>query len=529
MTPRMPTMVAASIVGCLLATASALADGHVTLCQTDTQAGPGINLATAVALGGRITFACGAGASIRMTTRHQLRPGTVVDGGGVTLDAHGAPLTMFYVAQGDVTLRRLTLRDAKRNTSRFRERDATVLETPRGGTLEDVTVEASTSPIRIGGAATIIRSRFLGNSGWAADVSEANVQDSSFIGNETGLNLKVGTVRKSVFVENRGAGVRVSYPLGTVRILASTFERNTGDGAVVLSQRAGQRSVGVIEIRRSVFRQNVSSTDGGAVSIRDTTLAYSHPANIVEALRRLPPARFVLAYNQYIGNRAQGGGAIHADLTNTGGLTIQGGIFQQNAATGMGGAIAWTSGPVLVTHSIFRGNSSGSGGAALHGRDATVGPTSGVANTLVVENVAVGRNGAVDVNSARLFNVTIAKNVGVGLTATASVAPTISNSILSENSRGNCRDVDAMSFRGPSLQFGAVDCPGVPSQDPELDSFYAPSHSSPALVGGQVEICRNAPVSRVDIVFQSRRKPKTCALGAFERPPMRRLSRQGER
>jgi hypothetical protein len=57
-----------------------------------------------------------------------------------------------------------------------------------------------------------------------------------------------------------------------------------------------------------------------------------------------------------------------------------------------------------------------------------------------------------------------------------------------------------------------------------LDEFYVPALGSVASRGGDPSICRGAAVSGADLVFQSRSDPKACALGAFERAPVRKFT-----
>src|SRR5262249_26848628 len=148
-----------------------------------------------------------------------------------------------------------------------------------------------------------------------------------------------------------------------------------------------------------------------------------------------------------------------------------------------------------------------------------------VANSLFAENAVTDGGGAIEVGPIELFNVTVARNSGIGLVADVHGSPpdrpVVANAIFSENSAGNCRGVGATAFRGRNLQFGPRDCPEVPDEDPFLDPLYVPIIGSPALFLGDVAVCRAAPVSRKDIVFQSRATDDRCALGAFERPPVR--------
>ena len=67
-------------------TTAAHADAVVTLCNSGNQTGAGTNLVSALATGGRITFACGSSATILMSCQHQIVANTEIDGGGtVTL------------------------------------------------------------------------------------------------------------------------------------------------------------------------------------------------------------------------------------------------------------------------------------------------------------------------------------------------------------------------------------------------------------------------------------------------------------
>jgi hypothetical protein len=210
-------------------------------------------------------------------------------------------------------------------------------------------------------------------------------------------------------------------------------------------------------------------------------------------------------------------------------MVVQGGTFTGNVGQESGGAIAWEGGSLLVTHSVFKSNRTVGQGSALFAQGLHSGAAWTIANSLIVENVAPAQAGAVDAGPASLVNVTVAKNEGFGVVGTGgSPRPVIANAILSENTQGNCRGLDGAAFHGGNLQFGRGDCPGVALTNPYLDALYVPAGGSPALTLGDVRICRAAPVSRTDIVFQSRGAHEYCALGAFERPPIRRIPRRHE-
>jgi hypothetical protein len=97
--------------------------------------------------------------------------------------------------------------------------------------------------------------------------------------------------------------------------------------------------------------------------------------------------------------------------------------------------------------------------------------------------------------------------------------------ILAGNGGGNCKGIAAGAFKGGNLQFGNASCPGVAVEDPFLDALYVPAPGSRTLVMGDLAICRSAPVSRTDIMFNARGIGARCAIGAFEQAPLRRLAK----
>jgi hypothetical protein len=343
--------------------------------------------------------------------------------------------------------------------------------------------------------------------------------------------LRSGDLHDCLFSENKTGALWVRYPQDKVSIVKCKFLQNIGQGAILMSQRSYREGTATVSIKRSSFENNANTTGGGAITIFDSTVSAPTPA-MRNALLKFPPARFLFAYNKFTGNHGANGGAINADLHNTDGLTITGGIFIHNEADSAGGAVAWAGRSILITNSLFRANQSRKGGALFADyRDAASRWV--MANSLIVENAVEPAGGAVEVGPIELFNVTIAKNTGVGFVADVHGSPpnlpVVANTIISENSEGNCRGVAATSFKGGNLQFGQNDCSGVSFEDPLLDSLYVPALSSSALVLGDVSFCRAAPVSSKDIVFQSRASADHCALGAFERPPIRRVSPRVER
>jgi hypothetical protein len=521
------------VLGVLLIAATpsmASAQLVVDRCGSDTETGGTRNLAQALAIGGNIVFACPPGTQIRITRGHTVPGGTSIDGeGNVTLDAHGLRLTLFYV-NGSFLMRRLSIQNvALRRSSVFPAR-ASVLWASGDVSLDDVTIGASETPVLIRGNAEVRNSAFLGNSSWALSIDgEARVDDCRFIGNGTGVSVKSGYVRNSVFSKNTGGALRITHPTANVTVTGSQFLANAGQGAIVLSQRAG-RAGAVVVLKRNRFIDNANTTGGGAITVLDSTVGA--PAVALPALMRLPPAKFEFAYNRFERNHGSHGGAINASLHNTEGLVVNGGIFVGNVADGSGGAVFWVGRSVLFAHSVFRANRAQRGGA-LFADYRSSGSRWVLANSLVAENVVVAPGAAVEVGPIELLNVTVARNDGIGFAAdvhgSPPTLPRVVNTIISENQAGNCRGVAATSFRGGNLQFGRRDCAGVTHQDPFLDALYVPLLGSAALSLGDVAACRAAPVSRKDIVFQSRATDNRCATGAFERPPVRRVPPNRER
>ena len=123
---------------------------------------------------------------------------------------------------------------------------------------------------------------------------------------------------------------------------------------------------------------------------------------------------------------------------------------------------------------------------------------------------------------------TIADNQGVAIATDLGTSLQVRNSILSRNRGGNCQGLAPAALAGRNLQFGAADCPGVSVADPFLDTLYVPAKGSPALTLGDATTCKSAPVDGRDLVFQLRERTTDCALGAYERPPLRALKKPRE-
>ena len=272
-----------------------------------------------------------------------------------------------------------------------------------------------------------------------------------------------------------------------------------------------------------MFKDNKGSASAGAIALYDSVQRARDrrsSASVINTLAKLPPAVFVLGYNRFTDNSGARGGAIGADLAHTGGMVSTGDLFTDNTAAGDGGAVAASGGSLQIGHALFKSNRAGGRGAAL-----LMAPDGSVAisNTLVIKNA--GPRGAIFGNAVTLTNVTVADNLAVGLELTA--AARAGNMLLARNRPADCAGVPAGVFHGGGLQSDGS-CPGLPVGDAFLDPFYVPAVNSPALIAGDLALCRGVLVGGVDLPFQGRTNRSHCALGAFERPPLRQFSSKTE-
>jgi hypothetical protein len=500
---------------------------RVTACDSDT--GAGFNLAQALAAGGEIQFSCPAGTTIRVTGRYVLKQNTIIDGGdAVTLDGHGSFGPMLTtVSSANVILRRITFRGFAQKPPRTPAPGFISLGKIHGSViaardleLDHVTVEGNDFPIDVGGTATMKDSTFVGNRGGltVALNGVGHIENCRFTGNGRELLINAGWVRRCSFNGQTGGALTVHLPSGPVEIRHSTFSGVRGGPPMALSQRAGSNGPQTITLRANVFRDNDGGPSAGAIALTDPIKeARDRGASesVIKALSKLPPASFVLSYNRFTNNRGSRGGAIAADLANTGGMVSTGDLFVGNSATGDGGAVAVSGGELRMGHALFKSNRAGGRGAAL---SVGSGGSASISNTLVVKNA--GPNGAIAGNAVTLTNVTVADNQAVGLLL--STEAHVGNILLAHNVPADCAGVLAGVFQGGGLQSDGT-CPGLPVGEAFLDPFYVPGANSPALTAGNASLCRSPTVAGVDLVFQARNNADNCALGAFERPPLRKF------
>ena len=518
----------------LIGAGIALADppARVTACGSDTQTGAGLNLAQALGAGGEIGFSCPAGTTIRVTGRYVLKQNTVIDGGdAVTLDGGGSIGPMLSSSQ-NIILRRITLRGfaqkpppAPGGGISLGRIHGSVLAALGDAELDHVTVEASDFPIDVAGTATVKDSAFVGNRGGLtlAVNGVGHIENCRFTGNGRELSINAGWVRICSFNGQTAGALTVHLPSGPVEIRHSTFSGIRGGPPVALSQRAGSNGPQTITLRANTFRDNDGGPSAGAIALTDPVQEARDrgaSVSVIKALSKLPPASFVFSYNRFTNNRGSRGGAIAADLAHTGGMVSTGDLFVGNGATGDGGAVAVSGGASQISHALLKANRAGGRGAALN---VAPGGSASISNTLVVGNE--GPNGTIAGDAVRLTNVTVADNQAVGLLLSGKAQ--VGNILLAHNVPADCASVPAGVFQGGGLQSDGT-CPSLPVGEAFLDSFYVPGANSPALTGGDAALCRSPAVAGVDLVFQARNNADNCALGAFERAPLRKFAPKTE-
>ena len=518
--------------------------GNVTLCQSDDQPGPGLNLQSALQGGGTVTFSCGGQATIRITRTHVLTSSTIVDGrGAITLDAEGRQLTMFKVGAHDVGLDLVGLTVVR--SRRPQASGGGPIDIGAGGsvvassvyqrlrfTLQSVTVRDNESPILVYGAGadgttlTVRNSEFRNNRGAAVTVTgtaSGTVMQCTFDGNETGVHvLERVTVEQSSFSRHT-AGAIVTGRSVHLEVRHSRFVENSAPrgGAITISGWLREA-----RLESLTFERNQATQAGGAIAVVPGASSIPYP---------LPPVvtNVTMTNLTFVGNRAPRGGAVDVDAENDDTVTLTRGLFQDNTASGDGGGIAARGGRVAVSGSIFHGNKAGGRGSAamvVGGNEPAL-----VANSLIVRNEAAQPGGgAVSAVRTVLKNVTIDSNRGGGLAHLSAVAAPaarieIWNSIVAHNAPANCvGPVTGFEARSGNLQFpSGGPCVGIPAAEPLLDPMFAPLPGSPALGAGDEGTCSAAPVALRDVYYQKRDVP--CSVGAVERAPEHQQMRRARR
>jgi predicted outer membrane repeat protein len=499
----------------------------VTACQRDDQQNAGMNLATAIAAGGRITFQCGR-ATILITHRHAITRDTEIDGGNlVTLDAQDAA-GMFGGTTG-VTLR---LKDLNLT----RARDPLPVVIGRGGVvLGALRVEIVRSNI-----SSSLMPIFLAAGG------SVHIEGSTLSDNRNGVITASNIdVRDSHVINNQGDGIVLNPrgPTCQLNVTDSEFSNNTTNdngGALRIGLLAGDTANGVIgcfaTVERSSFTSN-SARNGGAIFIEPSSLSDRWHLNLKTVkftLNRASSAGGAIGIGPgfrgtdlsvkrltFEQNQARQGGGVHLGaISSFSGDAV---LFSRNTALeGGGGIFAAVSAEIQLTRGIFVGNDGGPrGGAVLRDEPRDVPPgISDFANSLFARNRA-SKGAAFLGKGAKFINSTVVQNIGEALSMPGDgpiVPPLLhfKNSIISDNSGGNCES-HIVFDDGHNLQFPDARCGAtIPVADPFLDAMFVPIPGSPAPGHGDNPTCLRPPIFSTDVYGQRRPQGDVCTIGAVE-------------
>ncbi len=522
--------------------AAARAQAVVTKCATDTQPG-GMNLNSAIMIGGKITFQCGGPATIRITRSHQIVRATQIHGDGrITLDGQGVNRPgIFRGADQRVSLALVDLNIVNGGSVPPSWSLWTLPGKVVGGSLTlDVlrtSITRSDYPIFLSsGSVRIRRSQFSHNTGVTVNAPTIDVLDGSqFSFNDTPLSNSGGRVviDESNFWSNYGPS---RFYQCALRIGHSHFTSNTGDskgGALVVTCDA------IIE--ESEFRNN-GAASGGAIAIGGTGRTVSLRAvkfhdNVATFFGGAIHLQFdgqnsqlQLRHVIFDGNRAGMGGGIYV-LASTPSRPVSGVAvaFLRNRARGHGGAIRINGGGISVLRGVFVDNSADKSGGAIA---ASSGSGHVVANSLIVRNKA-DSGGAFWGDAVTFVNTTIADNGDAAVWAqvrtpsssggagTSTLHPIrFHNTIVEGGFIRGCGPAVASSpyqSLGHNLQFPGSSCGAdITSAYPALGLSYVPLFFSAALNAGDDVACAATPISRKDVYNVRRPLRTSCTIGAVE-------------
>src|SRR5579859_5215676 len=384
---------------------------------------------------------------------------------GFSVDAGQNSRVFVISASGPVTLTALTLQNGK------------TLETPGGGgavlaepnsplVLIDTSVINSKAPSGDGGGVyassslALFSSNILSNTsldlgGGVMALGNVTAVDSSLQGNkctqvacqggglvaETNLTLTNSLVMSNTSASHGGGAAVV----GSMTAIGSTFLGNKCTEASC--QGGGLVVYGGLTLDNSFFAGNLSGAYGGGATVGGQAAATGgtfHDNQCTAAACQggglavggsLALTSTIFARNASIGD----GGAVLA----LGAATVTGSGFHDNDCTGAAclGAGLYAGGPAVVTRSSFQEDrATGWGGAlAITGTAQLT-----LANTTLDNNSAMISGGGLyagGASQANLYNVTVTNNQaasGGGLFVDAGATAAVSNTILANNTADNC-------------------------------------------------------------------------------------------
>jgi hypothetical protein len=547
---------------------AAHADAVVNRCAADDQTGAGTNLQGALAIGGRITFACGAVATIQLNCHAQITAPTTIDGGGtVTLRVDpGSPGcsspsgSVHYAVFHNVSATPLAFKLVGLKLVGVKPPPSAVTHSLPGQlaygsfdlALDSSQVSGWMSPIGLTkGSVVASRSTFSDNDGFVVSAptidvgvgtvfsnnggmplqstgGAVTVADSQFSGNRTGSRFVSCTKAEIVntrFASNSspdaGGALTVNCP---TRIAHSTFVGNKArsGGALYIGDAATTS-----ELIDVTFDSNVASADGGAISIRYETYAPIPPPQVLE----LHGVVFKANQAQIGGALIFARGALPGLVLNPRVLRAAGTQFIDNEAATSGGAMMLTRAEATLSRVLMSGNKAGQSGgavAALQPRDETL----VLVNSVLTANVAPF-GAALAGQGTAIVNSTLVDNAGPAVSAAGSLPSVplldgpsgpkpirLLNSIVAGGASAPCGPPDAAApyiDQGHNLQSGGNGCGAtILIGIPQLGPSFIPLPTSPAAHGGDDGACASTPVSARDMWDSVRPYSGHCSIGAAE-------------
>jgi hypothetical protein len=554
---------------------------QVTLCDTDTQIGNGLNLNTAIASGGVIRFDCGGPKTILVTQTHEISGQVDIRGDNqIALQAAtDTPLFQVNGSNASLTLVNIVIAGGNvgiRNTGgavtlagvSFNSTSAAVQNEARGQVrVENGVFRASglmngdgKIEIRHNTAFFVTNSFAIRN---AISTGEVFIEDSQFspAGDPAGgppiggpspapaiVNQGIMTIRKSEFDNlttnsaNSGGGAISNF--GQLTVERTEFRRNRAiggshsDGGAISSGANSSRLV----VRDSLFYSNSTGGCGGAISIShwpdsqteisgsrfERNVALCGGALFAESAANGLQAVAVVQSNFIQNTASEGGGAIAIGgqdhfKSNNGVLNLRNVVIANNTAR-QGGGLYLENAQLAVVSSAIISNSAAGGGALVFWDAAD--HTAKIANTIIVRNAGQEAGGILIFGAQsnfRLMNSTLVDNAAGGMEIWDAPQPGpqvhLVNTIIAHNADWNCRGTGFVDD-GHNLQFPGTTCAsGIVSKEPYLDAKYAPAIISPAYDSGDDAVCTATPINSVDLFGEKRPHYTHCTIGAVEKPP----------
>ena len=342
----------------------------------------------ALAGGGTVTFNCGAGAVIPITSTRTLTSTTTIDGTGqsITLDGGGTTRlfnTTYQFASFTLTFRGLTLRNGFAadfgGAIRLAYQDFVTTLVIENVTFSNNVCSQAGNDVgggalyAQGGIVTIRNTSFLGNRGGNGGAignlqARFTIEDSLFQGNTTNAHAGDGGNGGAIYIDGSGNGQLV--------IRRSTFRANTASwigGAIHTYMYAGASGM---TIEDSLFENNTTEQNGGAIyhqngslTIARSTFSGNQTSGQGGALWLLQATPTAITNSTFTGNRANG-------------------IPPNSGSSGLGGAILINASTVAtITHSTIANNHADWVGGAITG-GMSGGSSTTLRGSLVANNTA---------------------------------------------------------------------------------------------------------------------------------------------